>query len=260
MTSLKKAMEKIGGTADLIHPPAHHWRLTGPKGGQIDFYATRNERWNVHRDSAATGRGLAKALELLATLEDIRHPKEEPPAPGENHAFVTLFADASLDDATKASGYGGWAKRDGQTFETSGPLPDAESSTEAEMDAIYRTLQDAIEQGFIKPGDRVLLQSDCLHALCIFLKVIDGTKAANLSTKREPHGLPVFPARRARASFREHPAVAGIAAAMREHQLQLFMRHVKGHQSIDNPRAWVNHRVDRLARQHMKAQREERRP
>jgi ribonuclease HI len=146
--------------------------------------------------------------------------------------YITIFADASFDHVTGAAGISMWA-RDAVNFHRASKaltFP-VESASQAESVALGTAITVALRVFTHDPGDRLSIQSDCLHALDLF---------APVPQRKKP-----WP---------------GIEAAMRSNVLEasqqfglsLHPKHVKGHSGKGNPRSAVNDWCDSEARSQMR--------
>jgi len=173
-------------------------------------------------------------------------------------AMVTIIADASFCPASRAAGWAAWIKADGRDSALiSGAITKIApaSSGEAEFFAVANALFKAVQDGFIGPSDRVMIQSDCVAVLEAMLWGLDCQES------QHPDGCGLQRPRRrpsltTGAGERALTTIGGIAAPL---DLKLFVRHVRGHTS-GGGRQWVNRACDRAARQAMEAARRNRTP
>lgn len=142
---------------------------------------------------------------------------------------VTLYCDASFDHTVRIGGWGVWLRSDAGRVVRGGPAPDyCARSYEAELAAIYAGAWLAVRTW---PQTRlVLVRSDCDQAL----RIMDGRSAP-----RSDHA----------AALRLH---ARLKKLRREHGVRLRARWVKGHQRGNETDAWLNRRVDEIARDNMR--------
>ncbi len=160
--------------------------------------------------------------------------------------IVTIFADASFDYPTKAAGWAGWAKSRRGKIDYSGKIRHVVSEAdEAETCAIINMIAVAKKAGVCEPGDELLIQSDCVHAMR-YLETGNPGKAIRSGDM----------VRRDRAKRRQRliSTFQRIAAGYK-----VRFKHVRAHQASDNPRSWVNNQCDKNARKHMMKEREARR-
>lgn len=158
---------------------------------------------------------------------------------------VTIFADASYDRKTGAAGWGAWIKSDGRESITHGAVMKAkiQDNIQAEMAAIANALAVTKAQGWLCGA--VMVQSDCLPALCAIRKVVtsaidspskNGQTIAQQRKKVPPHLRKIS---------------TSILHMVEGMNIVLILRHVPGHRS-GSGRQWVNRACDRIARQHMR--------
>ena len=173
-------------------------------------------------------------------------------------AMVTIIADASFCPASRAGGWAAWIKADGRdSAMISGSftkIPPA-SSGEAEFFAVANALYKAVKDGFIQQRDRVMIQSDCVAVLEAMLWGLDCQEsrhpdACGLKRPRTRPGLV------AGAGEKALTTIGAIAAPL---DLELFVRHVRGHTS-GGGRQWVNRACDRAARKAMEIVRKTKAP
>ncbi len=142
--------------------------------------------------------------------------------------LISVFADASYDDATKTGGWGAWVKCARGKKEASGAFKVAvPSNLVAEMLAAANAIWLALK--LAETGDHLLVQSDCMAVIDLF----------NLA---KPHGGKQELQRRIKAVVETWCKEAGVTFSF---------RHVKGHTS-GATRHWVNNFCDENARRHMR--------
>jgi ribonuclease HI len=173
-------------------------------------------------------------------------------------AMVTIIADASFCPASRAAGWAAWIKADGRdsalvsgNFTRIAPA----SSGEAEFFAVANALFKAVKDGFVGPRDRVMIQSDCVAVLEAMLWGLDCRESQHpdgcgLQRPQKRPGLTTGAGEKALTT------IGDIAAPL---DLQLFVRHVRGHTS-GGGRKWVNRACDQAARKAMEAVRRSRAP
>lgn len=169
---------------------------------------------------------------------------------------MTIFIDASHCHQTRAAGWGAWAKRDGWTKGRvfgGGYRSTMLNAAEAELTGIAEALTRLHADGALAEISHVVVQSDCLRALQ--LMAIRVSRVSVASAKE--NGSSVFLNRGMTPSPTETRALEVIGQIAE--RLPIFVRHVKGHSS-GKGRSWVNRQCDRIARQHMEAERSRRRP
>ena len=145
--------------------------------------------------------------------------------------YITIFADASFDHVTKAAGISMWARDAVNFYRASKALTfPVDAASQAEAIALGTAITVALRVFTHEPGDRLSIQSDCLHALDLF--------ASTPARKKPWPGV--------EAAMR-----ANVLEAIRESGLSLYPKHVKGHSGNGNPRSAVNDWCDRKARSEM---------
>lgn len=224
----------------LLNPSTFQYRLTGPFGGSVDYYAS-TERWCGVDHPEIRGMGLASAFQQLENLEPSGFVGTRPPVGN----MVTIFADAAHDHRHQIASWGCWIKADGLDALTTGGVLDyvVANTTVAELAALSKAVRIGLSQQLIKSGQRVMLQSDCVAALACILKAVPNT-----THSRAPGTLlDVGPARRMQKAIAECKPLTDLKLAAEAYDLKLIVRHVKGHQNVDHGRAWVNKKVDRIA-------------
>ena len=143
--------------------------------------------------------------------------------------LVTVFSDASWCPHKHVGGWGAWVKSQRLTCTKGGELKDRPSSSgEAEIMAIGNAVYVALHSGAARPGDELLIQTDCQHAI----RVLEGQAKPKTAGEADVYLILV----KWRAQF----------------YLSMRYRHVKAHTNGDQPRLWVNNECDRLARHHMR--------
>jgi ribonuclease HI len=169
-----------------------------------------------------------------------------------------MIADASYCSPGVA-GWAAWAKADGQPSWTwHGKLSArwVDSSAVAELAA---TAMGLARVGEMWPGQRVLVQSDCMRALVLIKQVL------GCQENRHPDGLPVWGRHLPqKPSAGEHDLLQGMLRLQAAGQV-VTVRHVKGHVRAAYPgsgrqqpagRHRVNCLCDRLAKREMRELRE----
>lgn len=234
------AIQKAGCKVEVINREIHHYRITGPKGGQIDFWIS-TETWLFRHDYRERGgQGLESMLARIADMEPVPQVGREN---GDFENSMAVFADASWHQVSKAGGWGGWWKSGAMEYgkTAGGPIKQPlVGSTQAEAVAIANTLAIAKSSGDLKPGMTVMIQSDCKNVLDAILKVVP-------DARDRPKGLACQPARRLEPQLRDHASLDFIADLVKRLELKIMTRHVPGHRRGDG-RQWVNRKCDELAR------------
>lgn len=128
--------------------------------------------------------------------------------------YITIFSDASFCNKTKASGFGGWVRlpTESRAHITRGAYSSRDNNV-AELEGINRTLWFAMTKTSFD-GVRVVIQCDCEWALREFID-----KHMEMLRDLNPKSIKI--------------------------------KHVKGHQSFNNPRYKVNNMCDQIAKQEM---------
>jgi ribonuclease HI len=145
--------------------------------------------------------------------------------------YITVFADASFCFKTGAAGIAVWARTNNRFHRMSQRLTfPVLNSAEAETIALGTGILSALENLAPEPGDRLSVQSDCLHAL-------NAVVLFQCSTQME-------------RSF-----AVRVDAAVREARVSLHPKHVKGHTGVHDARSYANDWCDREARDRMRESR-----
>lgn len=163
--------------------------------------------------------------------------------------LITLFVDASFDQATKKAGWGAWAKRDewrrGQTFD--GIVIGANHSHEAELIAIANAIEKLEDHGAYANLSAVLVQTDCVRALQVMKQFIYGSRQSALELEFDDR-------QKVNPTKAEADAVSRIGDVLMRTRVRLNLRHVYGHQAGAG-RSWVNNFCDASAKRRMREQR-----
>lgn len=242
--------EKEGVTHRVLSVSSYHYRLTGPRGVEVDFWPTTDKWMKVGADRSRIGRD-----EMLKFLikEDFN-----PGAPD----VTTIFTDASFCHDTLAAGWAAWCRYgQGRGKMISGQLKGKPLNAElAEAMAIANGLYAARKNGIVRPENTVIIESDCLLALCKILGYVDGVRAdpATDTIAVVPQLLPVPGSRgsmkkMAALSAQYMEVMNSIAILVRTYRLSIVLRHVKGHTGKNDPRSNINRMCDVEARANMRA-------
>ena len=139
---------------------------------------------------------------------------------------LTVFADASFDHGSGIAAFAGWFRAAASTHKISKVSKRRfVSSNEAELVALCATVLVALRrQACFRDGDFVVAKSDCLYAVERLKNKTGGTTET------------------------EHRMVAKVHAALQAHGLRFYVRHVKGHTKLPEPRFHVNRWCDGEAR------------
>lgn len=144
--------------------------------------------------------------------------------------LVTLYCDASFCPKTYSGGWAAWLRSERGRIIRSGPTPDyCRHAYEAEIAAIYAGLY-LVTRSWPE-AEAVLVRSDCTAALHLMQRRREASHrgARRLATKIE-----------------------GLRIA---HGIKLVPRWVKGHRGGEQTDAYLNRRVDEMARTVMRYQR-----
>ena len=169
---------------------------------------------------------------------------------------VTIFTDASFDPNTGAAGWGAYFLRSAARFEAGGPMREPCSSpTQAELRAAANALSFAKCQELLSGRMRpyVVLQMDSTDALAC---ILSGVPSARFSPGTNQHDVVVAPKRSSAIPSEYWSAIERIAAIIELTQIDLILRHIKGHRRGMSGRHGLNHRADRRARRGMRQARE----
>lgn len=236
---LSKELTKHGWSMQKLSD--YHFRFTR-EGMNIkcDYWPTTTRWANLVSRGKGSGWESFKAHLAKMMAEELT-PQPKPD--------VTIFADASVCVTTKAGGWGAWMIRTGApAADTGGQLRDVcESSTAAEIQALANAVFHAVRTGYIRPGDKVMLQSDNVNALSVIHYMTPKSVISNRQDSAPIHKTP-------RSKYKKHPAVELVADLAKQHGLIVILRHVYGHRAGDG-RQWVNRRCDEIAKAHMRLRR-----
>lgn len=227
-----------------------HWRVTGPKGGEVDLWP-RRQSWLPTKGGGSSTKGITEMLAFLATYEGPHVTTEPTRNPSARNIDLTVFCDASFDHVRKIGTWGCWMKGYGLgALEGGGRLTvECETSALAELMAIAHALKLATTRGYLRRGSVVMIQSDCQGALAwIRHKLPEAVD----SPAPGAGGISVHPARRLNKSVKATPHLNWIAELVYSENLKLVTRHIYGHTAGDG-RNWCNRQADRIAAQFMKA-------
>lgn len=143
---------------------------------------------------------------------------------------LTVFADASFDRASGIAAFAGWFRTDGSVHKISKVSERRfASSNEAELVALCATVLVALShQRSFGDGDFVVAKSDCTYAVEHLKNSTGGTTET------------------------ERRIVAKVHDTLLAHGLKFYVRHVKGHTTLTEPRFHVNRWCDGEARRLMR--------
>lgn len=148
---------------------------------------------------------------------------------------VTIISDASWCPETRAAGYGYWIACERGKGPGGGSLRMlCSGSNAAEMMAIVRAVADGLKQGFIEPGDQLLIQTDSQAAIDAF------------THKRSVGGD-------------ERLAYDEMRKLLNGRRITTRFKHVKGHSNVQDARSVTNRMCDQRAKAGMKAMRDQQR-
>jgi ribonuclease HI len=156
--------------------------------------------------------------------------------------MITVFADASVCNQTKASGWGAWYIADGlEAVLTGGAFQNFTADvTAAELEALANALAHAEQTGALSSNQQVvMLQSDSVGALSVVRQKMRARDS------RHANGVRV-PFQKKQPNERQSAAVDVIAEIIGRNALRVVVRHVRGH-TKGRGRRWVNRQCDRLA-------------
>lgn len=139
--------------------------------------------------------------------------------------IVSLFTDASFCPDTQVGGWGCWIKSDRRQFTTGSPFRNlVTGANAAEMRALANGLRAALQFGIAEKGDKIIAQVDNMH-------VVGLMSGRNYKMKGD-----------------EREAKEKIERLVRDNDLTLEVRHVKGHATSRGGRNRANGVADRIAR------------
>ncbi len=145
-------------------------------------------------------------------------------------ASATIIVDASFCHQTGAAGYGVWVACDRGSKPFKGPLPVPGSSSTAETMAIANALWHAIKEGLVIQDCKVLIQTDCAHAIRVY----------------EEHNW---------NNEKETSAYKWMLDVVKRHNLVINFRHVKGHSGTQDRRSNAQKYCDERAKEAMRSER-----
>jgi len=140
--------------------------------------------------------------------------------------LTTLYCDASWYGRLQVGGWAVWLRSERGRIVEKGAAPDyCAYSYEAELSAIFAGIHLTTDSW--PETEAILVRSDCEQALGL------------LTGKQQPNP--------------DHAGACRLVERLRhyqdEHKFRLIPRWVKGHQNGNKTDAWLNRRVDRMARQ-----------
>lgn len=152
------------------------------------------------------------------------------------NTLVTVITDASYRDGV--AGFHYWFKSAHATAEDTGTAQDVESSCHAELLGIFAGIMAVYEHHGPTPLDFVI-QCDSTQALGILLK---HTGARIAKTSKIRFGVP---GRTTEAEVRLAVQIRAVVGP----EARLWLKHVKGHSSINDARHKLNRFADKKARE-----------
>lgn len=164
-------------------------------------------------------------------------------------ALLTLFADASFCPKTRAAGWGAWAKKDGWQFGrfSGGPMRRPfQTSNAAELCGIASALHDLDAAGALDDVSTVIIQCDNIVALGMILSHVARSRTASRKGARD---VDIKPVRWARVDELSRQAITSIRRTTQGKTI--WLRHVRGHQTDESGRSWINEQCDAEAKRHM---------
>lgn len=178
--------------------------------------------------------GAAQALALGSVRSTVDWHAGSKSAVSEYRVYMpiclTVFADASFDHRSGIAAFAGWFRADGCVHKISKVSERRfASSNEAELVALCATVLVALRrQRSFGDGDFVVAKSDCIYAVEHLKNRTGGTTET------------------------ERRMVARVHDILKGHGLKFYVRHVKGHTTLSEPRFYVNRWCDEEARRLMR--------
>ena len=160
---------------------------------------------------------------------------------------ITIFADASFCDKTKAAGWGAWYRGDGMTSGRylSGIVPAlCTGSHDAEFWGIALALAKVKEALAGQKPRVIVLQCDNVHALAWVKSFLPN--AMPVGVHHETHEI-TNPPRKVPLAMK--PAIDLLRGF--DQECKIWLKHVKAHERGASARSHVNERCDKNARYHM---------
>lgn len=152
--------------------------------------------------------------------------------------LVSLFTDASLDQACEHGGWGSWVRSErGRAWEGGAILKPTPNIQAAETWAVFYGLEFALYADIARCRDEVLVQLDNQHVI---------SSMPYLWPKGE--GCRAQPRPAFKRSDSEIEALDLILAMQQKFQIKVAGRWIKGHSNSSEPRNYINNTCDRLAR------------
>jgi ribonuclease HI len=165
------------------------------------------------------------------------------PSPLNAEGPITVFADASFCDKTKAAGWGAWYRGDGMTsgMYVSGIVPAlCTGSHDAEFWGIAMALAKVKEALKGQKPRVIILQCDNVHALAWVKSFLPNAKP--VGAHHETHEI-TNPPRKTPLAMR--PAIDLLRGV--DPDCKIWLKHVKAHENGVTGRSHINERCDRNA-------------
>lgn len=164
---------------------------------------------------------------------------------------VTLFSDASLCSHTGKGGWAAWLKSDEGTVKGGGSFRHLTIDTGiAEAMAAVNGVHLGLRQGLIRPGCRLLIQTDNNSVWQILENQIR-RKVTARALSREGADPAVLERDVDHRNMLIDLVVAKFSDMVERYGLEVRWRHVKGHRGTVDARSAVNTYCDQTARAHM---------
>ncbi len=162
--------------------------------------------------------------------------------------MITVFVDASVCMQTKVGGWGCWAVKNGTSITFGNAFKELISdSSDAEVCAVVNALYGLRNRNWFSVTPYVNVQLDSHHALGFLVYAVDAEYYYNPKGGSVMRGS-YYPNK---GSERAKASVILLRELQKEHGLRFRVTHVKGH-SGGGGRQWVNRKVDKLAKKHMR--------
>lgn len=171
-------------------------------------------------------------------------------------SMLTLFVDASYCPKTKAAGWGAWLIKDGwdRGRFLGGPMRRPFRSTlTVELCGIASAVHDLEVEGVLDSAKIIVVQCDNISALGAIVSNVPNASAASRRDVRDVEHIPTV--RMSSCDSYAQEAIRYLRTVLVGKRI--FARHIKGHQSDNTGRAWINDQCDAEAKRHMRAVREE---
>jgi hypothetical protein len=163
--------------------------------------------------------------------------------------ICTIFSDAS--HSGNKAGWAMWAKFRGQTIRSSDGIKfPVESIHDAETIALASAIMRSIKDFDLPLDAIVVIQSDSTQALAALLWAANRHESTNVRIAKNTDAVPKASKKLTgeRASFADRAF-----RAIDEHNLTVYLKHVRAHTKKDDARSWVNEWCDGMAKKEMRA-------